>query len=311
MVRIVRWDHFGRVGLRNLSVRVTIICVTRSDSVTSTDADAASHHPDVLAAEHVALVAHLVRELSARIPATVDRDDLRSAGLVALVAAARGFDASLGVPFTAYATTRIRGALVDELRSVDWASRSVRRRSREIEATRQRLATAMGQFPDDAAVARSLGLTAQEVSRTDADVARASVLSLHGTGEELAEVIPATMPAPEAVVEGAERLEYLADAIAELPERLQVVVRGYFLEELPMADIAAELGVTESRVSQLRAQALVLLREALGRALEPEMLLGPEPEGVAARRRRTYADTVAARHASRRPVPPRFRLQTA
>ena len=116
---------------------------------------------------------------------------------------------------------------------------------------------------------------------------------------------------PDEAVQRKMLLERVAAAIAELPERLQVVVRGYFLEELPMADIAVELGVTESRVSQLRAQALVLLREALGRALEPEMLLGPEPEGVAARRRRAYADTVAARHASRRPVPPRFRLQTA
>lgn len=277
--------------------------MTRSEGVTI--AQTSPTHPDVLAADHVPLVAHLVRELSARIPAAVDRDDLRSAGLVALVLAARSFDPTLGVPFTAYATTRIRGALLDELRSVDWASRSVRRMGREIEATRQRLASAIGQFPDDAAVAQALGISTQEIARTDADVARATVLSIHGTGQEIADLLPAMSPAPEDVALKGESMEYLADAIAELPERLQVVVRGYFLEERPMAELAAELGVGESRISQLRAQALVLLREALAQAYAGEQPVAeptPVVTGVAARRRQAYADAVAARHASRRPA---------
>lgn len=257
--------------------------------------------PALLAEEYVPLVAHLVRELSARIPASVDRDDLRSAGLVALVTAARAFDSSLGVPFSAYATTRVRGALLDELRSIDWASRAVRRRSRDIEATRQRLATALGAFPDDAAVARSLGLTPAEVARTDADVSRAAVLPLHGADHSIADVLPAVTPGPAEVVEHAEQMSYLVDAIEELPERLAAVVRGYFLEERPMAELAAELGVTESRISQLRAEALVLLRGALATALEPHLVEQPaNPDGVAARRRATYVAAVAARHASRR-----------
>ncbi|MBB3042544.1 sigma-70 family RNA polymerase sigma factor [Nocardioides soli] len=272
--------------------------VRRSARVTSPIADSTAS--EQLAVDHIPLVAHLVREVSGRIPASVDRDDLRSAGLVALVAAARAFDADRGVPFPAYAAQRIRGALVDELRSVDWASRSVRRKGREIEAARQRLATAMGQFPDDRVVAESLGVSTAEVVRSDADVVRAAVLSIHGTDRDLADDVPTTALGPQAALERAERLAYLADAIAELPERLRVVVRGYFLEERPMAELGAELGVTESRVSQLRAEALALLRGALAAGLEPHLAEEPaNPGGVAARRRTAYAASVAARHAAR------------
>jgi RNA polymerase sigma factor FliA len=275
--------------------------VNRFSSVASQPTQGQKSDPALLAEEYVPLVAHLVRELSARIPASVDRDDLRSAGLVALVTAARAFDSSLGVPFSAYATTRVRGALLDELRSIDWASRAVRRRSRDIEATRQRLATALGAFPDDAAVAQSLGLTKAEVARTDADVSRAAVLPLHGVDHSIADVLPAVTPGPADVLERNEEMSYLVDAISELPERLAIVVRGYFLEERPMAELAAELGVTESRISQLRAEALVLLRGALATALEPHLVEQPvNPDGVAARRRASYVAAVASRHASRR-----------
>ncbi|WP_028643592.1 sigma-70 family RNA polymerase sigma factor, partial [Nocardioides sp. URHA0020] len=112
-------------------------------------------------------------------------------------------------------------------------------------------------------------------------------------------------PGPAEVLERTEQVEYLTDAIEELPERLRAVVRGYFLEERPMAEIAAELGVTESRISQLRAEALVLLRGALAAALEPDLLdtTTTDQAGIVARRRATYAASVAARHASRRGTP--------
>lgn len=278
-----------------------MVAMTSTDRSSTSATPPAPLDPTALAEQHVPLVAHLVREISARIPASVDRDDLRSAGLVALVAASQSFDQELGVPFSAYASTRIRGALVDELRSIDWASRSVRRRAREIEATRQRLASALGQFPDNAAVAAALGMSEGEVVRADADVARANVLSADAVGQGIVDLLPERAPGPEAAVEHVERLEYLTDAIAELPERLQLVVRGYFLEERPMAELAEELGVTESRISQLRAEALVLLRGALAAALEPHLAEpSVEAPGVAARRRAAYVSAVADRHAARR-----------
>lgn len=255
-----------------------------------------------LAEAHLPLVAHLVRETMARVPSHVDRDDLRSAGLVALVKASRSFDESRGVAFGAYAASRIRGALLDELRSVDWASRSVRRKSLEIEETRQRLASAMGQFPDDVTVDKALGIEVEEIVKTEKDVARAGVTSLDaGTEMPLAELVRSGEPGPEAALEMAERLEYLTAAIAELPERLRLVVEGYFLEERPMAELAEELGVTESRISQIRAEALVLLKDALNAALAPELVQPhARPGGVVARRRDAYVAAVAARQVSAR-----------
>lgn len=272
--------------------------------------------PNELAELHVPLVAHLVRETMARVPSHVDRDDLRSAGLVALVKASRSFEPARGVAFGAYAAARIRGALLDELRSVDWASRSVRRKSREIEEARGRLAAAMGQFPDDAAVARALGIEVDEIARCEQDVARAGVTSLDagwesgpggsesGGGTSLADLVRSAEPGPEGHVEMAERLEYLQAAIVELPPRLRRVVEGYFLEEQPMAVLAAELEVTESRISQIRAEALLMLRDAMNAALAPELVEPPaRPGGVVARRRDTYVAAVAARQIAARRAP--------
>jgi len=263
---------------------------------------------DQLAVEHVPLVAHLVRETMARVPSYMDRNDLHSAGLLALVQAARSYDPTRGVPFGSYASTRVRGALVDELRSVDWASRSVRRKAREIEAARARLAAVLGEFPDDAAVAAALDLRREDVVRTDSEVARAQVLPLDaGPDAGFTEQLAGRDAGPEEIALRTERTHYLADAIEELPERLRHVVRGYFLDQRPMAELAAELGVTESRISQLRAEALVLLRDALANAFEPH-LAEPHanPDGVAARRRLAYSSAVAARFTARRSVSARL-----
>ncbi len=271
------------------------------------------HHTDVsppeeaLILKHMALVGHIVRETIAKVPAHVDRDDLSSAGFAALVQAARVYDATRGVPFAGYAATRIRGAIVDELRSIDWASRSVRRRAREVDTTRNSLATALGRPPSNTEVASATGLSVEEISANADDVARAQVFSLQASEDGgLAESLASTLPSPEGELIRAERLTYLTEAVAELPERLRLVVEQYFLNERPMAEIAATLGVSESRVSQIRAEALVLLRDALHRELEPELASVPDrPQGCAATRREAYFAAVADRHAAglRRPAP--------
>jgi RNA polymerase sigma factor for flagellar operon FliA len=199
--------------------------------------------------------------------------------------------------------------MVDELRAVDWASRSVRRRSREIEEARSRLAATMGEFPDDDAVAAALGLSHDDVTRADSEVSRAMVLPLDaGAQLGLADLLPGRDAGPAERAEHLERVRYLADAVDELPERMQRVVRGYFFEELPMAELADELDVTESRISQLRAEALVLLRDALAESFDPHLAQPhPNPTGVAARRRLAYTSAVASRYAARRSLPPRVR----
>jgi RNA polymerase sigma factor for flagellar operon FliA len=252
---------------------------------------------DALVTGHMALVGHIVRESMGRLPGHVNRDDLSSAGYTALVQAARSYDGSRGVPFTRYAATRIRGAILDELRGIDWASRSVRRRARELDDTRSKLAVDLGRVATDAEVAAAAGLTVEEVAANGDDVSRASVMSLQGFGDtSIDDVLPTRAPSPEDKIEQNERIGYLIDAVALLPERLRVVVEGYFFTERPMAEIADELGVTESRVSQMRAEALVLLKDAMNSALDPE-LVAPHarPDGCAARRRDAYFAAVASR----------------
>jgi RNA polymerase sigma factor for flagellar operon FliA len=259
--------------------------------------DAPVTDTDQLVTANIALVGHLVRESMSRLPGHVHRDDLTSAGMTALVQAARSWDESRGVPFVRYASTRIRGAIVDELRGIDWASRSVRRRARDLDKVRGQLSTQLGRVPTDAEVATAAGLSVEEVAANDEDVARASVMSLQGFGETpIDEVVPHRAPSPEERIEQQERIGYLVDAVALLPDRLRAVVEGYFFAERPMAEIAAELGVTESRVSQMRAEAMVLLKDAMNAALSPE-LVAPhaKPDGCAARSRDAYFAAVASR----------------
>ena len=261
---------------------------------------------DLLITQHIPVVTHIVRETMGRVPSHVSRDDLTSAGLAALVQASQSFDAQRGVPFARYAATRVRGAILDELRGIDWASRSVRRRARDLDATRAQLAGILGRAPSTSEVAEAVGMTLGEIARNEEDIARAQVLSLQGAQDaSLDDLLPSAGPTPEQLLEHRERLAYLVEAVAELPERLRIVISDYFLEERPMADIAAELGVTESRVSQMRAEALVLLRDALNHELDPTLLKPhARPQGSAARRREAYFSAVATRHAAtvRRPI---------
>jgi RNA polymerase sigma factor FliA len=246
---------------------------------------------------HMPLVGHLVREMLARVPAHVNRDDLLSAGYAALVAAARGFDDARGVPFARFAAARVRGALLDELRGLDWASRSVRQRARRTDSARQELTAELGRTPSATEVADRLGCSVEDITSADDDVQRAVVFSLQGfatTGAD--DLVTESSAGPEDMLIRRERLGYLKHAIDVLPGRLRAVVVGYFFEERPMAQIAAELGVTESRVSQLRAEALGLLRDGLNTHLDPALAAeGRAKDGCVARRRAAYFQQIEIR----------------
>ncbi len=248
---------------------------------------------------HLPLVGHLVREMLSRLPAHVCREDLVSAGMAALAGAAKSFDPERGTPFGSFATTRIRGALLDELRGLDWASRSVRARARRIETAQQQLTAALGRTPTPRELAESLGISVEEIKAVDEDVQRAVVLSLQGFAAGTAEdMVPERTPGPEDMIIHREKVGYLHHAVEALPERLRRVVQGYFFDERPMAELAAELGVTESRISQLRTEALRLLREGLNSSLAPELLTvaagGPRTrKGCLQRRRSEYFARVA------------------
>lgn len=258
---------------------------------------AADRRREDIVQAHMPLVGHLVREMLARVPAHVNRDDLLSAGYAALVHAARGFDHERGVPFARFAAARVRGALLDELRGLDWASRSVRLRARRTDSARQELTAELGRLPTVREVAERLGCSVEDIEHGDGDVQRAIVFSLQGFATIGADdMVTEQSAGPEEMLLRRERLGYLRHAIDSLPDRLRAVVQGYFFEERPMARIAEELGVTESRVSQLRAEALTLLRDGLNMHLDPALApQSPAKEGCVARRRAAYYDQIANR----------------
>lgn len=255
------------------------------------------HATDELVAQHLPLVGYHVSEMLMRVPRTVNRDDLASAGSLALVLAARAYDATTGVPFARYAALRIRGALLDELRSMDWATRGARHRARELTTTTETLAASLGRTPTRDELAAALGTDVAGVDQARDDAAR-RVLSLDATVHPLAELVADRGPSPEEALLTSERLQYLRAGVSTLPDRLRHVVEELFVKDRPVAELAAELGVTQSRVSQLRTEALTLLRDGLNASLDPDLVPAADrPDGVAERRRRTYFAAVAARAA--------------
>jgi len=252
---------------------------------------------DDLVLANLPLVGYAVSELLHRVPPSVSRDELASAGSLALVMAARAYDPTTGVPFARYASLRIRGALLDELRSMDWASRGARQRVRELASTSERLTATLGRAPSRDELAGAMGTDVAAVDRAAQETAR-RVLSIDAADPAITDMVRDDAPNPEEALLTAERLHWLRAAVHTLPERLRVVVEGIFLQGRSVAELADELGVTQSRISQLRTEALGLLRDGLNANLEPELVpTGERPDGVAERRRQTYFAAVAARAA--------------
>jgi RNA polymerase sigma factor FliA len=250
---------------------------------------------ETLIRENMPLVGHMVREMLFKVPAHVHRDDLASAGYAALVTAARSFDPQRGIPFGRFAAVRVRGALLDELRGMDWASRSVRARARRADVARQELTAQLGRTPTPTELAELLGVAVGELANVEDDVQRAAVLSLQGFTAGVAEdMVTETAMNPEELLLHRERIGYLHDAVAVLPQRLRFVVEASFLQERPLSEVAADLGVTESRVSQLRTEALALLRDGLTTHMEQQDA-GTAKDGCVARRRAAYAAQIAGR----------------
>lgn len=270
---------------------------TATATATATETAAAADGIDraALVQGFLPIVHHLVNDMARRVPRRVLRDDLLSAALWGLAQAARSFDPARGVPFDRFARTRIQGALLDELRSKDWASRSVRANARRMDEVGDQLAGNLGRAASAEEIAGAMGVPAAEVHRLRDDLQRASVLqfdSVFAEGDEMNAPVDHAAD-PGEILLARETRAYVRDALAQLPERLRFVVVRSLVEERPMHEIAAELGVTESRVSQLRSRGLELMGEAISLHLESGQAPKPE-DGVAARRRAAYCASVAA-----------------
>ena len=252
---------------------------------------------DSLVRSGLPLVQHVVSEIVARVPRSVPRDDLVSAGMLGLTQAARGWDSSRGVSFEGYARIRINGAVLDELRDRDWASRSVRAEARRVQEATEELTATLGRAPSSREIAEHLGVRVDVIDRLSDDLARATVLSYEevcadphspGAGTSVDDC-------PAEALVARERRSVLGDAVASLPARLRKVVIDYFFEERPMLEIAEELGVTESRISQMRGEALALMRSGMTANLDPDQLPAePRPTGRLARKKAAYYAAVAA-----------------
>jgi RNA polymerase sigma factor for flagellar operon FliA len=256
---------------------------------------AAERH--ALVEKNLPLVGYITSEVIGRLPSHVSRDDLTSAGLMALFQASRAYDPTTGVPFNRYANTRIRGAILDDLRGADWASRGVRSRQRKLSQTEDKLTTELGRTPSSSELAATLGVSEKELAETRDEAQRSMVLSMQGftaDGASLDDHLPTHNPGPEQELLHRERIGYLRSAIACLPERLKHVIEGYFIQERPMAELAEELEVSESRISQMRAEALVLLRDGMNTHLSPEMVAKAGGSGAAVKRKESYYAAVGA-----------------
>lgn len=244
------------------------------------------------------LVRHVVLQVAGHFPRHVDRQELARAGALGLVEAAQRFDASRGVPFDRFAARRIRGAILDAVRAVDWAPRSVRALSRELESVEQELANLRGTQPSPGDVASAMGIAANDLNSLRDRVYRSVVLALEhsvagedGEAMALGDVLAdRTAVEPEESLEARELLGYLRDAIGLLPERHRTVVVGYFLENRTSLDLADELQVTESRISQVRSEALEMLRGGIDAQYAPAADV--VPAGRSARRRAQYASAI-------------------
>lgn len=215
---------------------------------------------------HADLVRRIAHHLAARLPPSVEVDDLVQAGMLGLIEASRNYDPEQGASFETYASIRIRGAMIDEIRRGDWTPRSVHRRAREAAEVTRAIEQRTGRAATAQQVAGALNMSPEEYNRLLEDAACGQVLSLESHIEDNGEPRLAVRggPTPQRELEQGQFQAALGEAIGLLPEREQLVLSLYYEQELNLREIGAVLGVSESRVCQIHGQAMLRLRGRLG-----------------------------------------------
>jgi RNA polymerase sigma factor for flagellar operon FliA len=229
---------------------------------------------EVALSRYAPLVKYVVDRLALHLPKSVERDDLISAAIIGLFDALEKYDASKGTKFETYAIWRIRGAILDELRSLDWASRSIRRKARNVEEVARDLGQKLGRAATEEEVADALNLSPVELSRLLDEVHGTALLSLSksvSSDEEqdyiqLEDIVddPSHKDALDQI-ETEEAREVLLETIDGLPEQQRLVVALYYYEEMTLKEIGEALHISESRVSQIHTRAVKTLKGRLGR----------------------------------------------
>ncbi len=226
---------------------------------------------EALILRYMRVVKYVAGRMAIHLPSTVDMEDLISWGVLGLLDAIDKFDPSQDVKFNTYATFRVRGAIIDQIRSLDWAPRSLRATARKIGVTRDRLRHEIGREPSNSEIAASLGISEEQVDETMAQLQTAQVLALddyllseENPDSRKIDLTPdATATSPEEFAEDQEKQELLVQAILQLPEQQQKVLNLYYYEELTLKEIGAVLNVSESRVCQIHSAAMKKLRKVV------------------------------------------------
>ena len=221
------------------------------------------------------LVKFVAGRVAAGLPQSIEQSDLVSYGIFGLIDAIDKFDPERGFKFETYAISRIKGAIIDELRSIDWVPRSIRSKARAIERAYSKLENELKRSPDDTEMATEMGITEAELSQTLSQISFVGVVALDevvSSGEKgsgtttVGDTVADKVNDPVAAFEVEEMKHLLADAINRMPDRERLVLTLYYYEALTLAEIGSVLGVTESRVCQIHTKAILQLR---GRLIEP------------------------------------------
>ncbi len=228
-----------------------------------------------LLARYTPLIKYVVERLAVGLPKNVDHEDLMSAGMLGLLDAYEKFDAGKGTKFETYAVWRIKGAVLDQLRALDWASRSVRRKAREVEASVRRLDQRLGRAASEEEIAKEAKMPLADYHRLMDQVRGAVLLSLDevrtpedGDSIGLADLIEdPSVPDVLARIEEEETRHLLLETLNQLPEQERVVVALYYYEHMTLREIGLTLGISESRVSQVHSRAVIRLKSRVRRAL--------------------------------------------
>jgi RNA polymerase sigma factor FliA len=247
--------------------------------VNSQEPYASCHTPeqmDAILLEQLPQVRYIARRIHERLPKHVPFEDLVHAGVIGLIDAVRKFDENKHVQFGSYAKFRIRGAILDSLREMDWGPRALRRKARHIEETHNHLALALGRLPTEPELAKELGMELHEFQLLLGELRGLEIGSLRiesprdGKEEDLCEFLP-TDPeeTPYHDCLRSEMKSLLTHAISELPEKERQILALYYFEELTMKEVGAVLGIGESRVSQIHTMIVLRLRARMHDLMQP------------------------------------------
>ncbi|MCL2458318.1 MAG: FliA/WhiG family RNA polymerase sigma factor [Desulfobulbus sp.] len=220
--------------------------------------------------EHMPLVELVVQRMIPQVPSFMTKEDMISAAMVGLIDAANKFDAAKGVKFKTFAEYRVRGAILDEMRKLDWFSRSMRDKQNQLTQTMLRMERQLGRSPNEEEMAAEMGMSSNDYHNLLAEVSHLGCVSLHETLDHsedgrsfLDSLEDIGGPTPSDLIEKQEMTRLMAEILEELSEKERQVIALYYYEELTQKEIAEVLSVSEGRVSQLHSQALLKLRVKL------------------------------------------------